>query len=145
MLKCVSELCTVYMLYPDISISLSLSLSVSISPPGAQHPGGHGLCCGPSPLRRLPGPPAAVQGLEARVEHPGDQHRGVPPPETSPLPQGLHPQQHHGEDTNKHTHTHYILIILSVGRHQSLKVLEKVFESWIKNLKKLKIVSVAST
>lgn len=69
-------------------------ISVYVCPPptGAQHPSGHGLRRGPSPLRCLPGSPAAVQGLEACVEHPGHQHRRVPAPQTCPLPQGLHPQ-----------------------------------------------------
>lgn len=98
----------IYVYNPHVCVCLSLSFSLSPPPPplfvcplppGAQHPSGHGLRRGPPPLRSLPGSFAAVQGLETCVEYPGHQHWRVPPPQTGPLPQGLHPQQHHGEET----------------------------------------------
>jgi len=72
------------------------------APPGARRPGGHGLRRGAAPLRRVPGAPAAVRGVAPRVEHPGDEHRGVPSPEAGALQEGLQPQRHHGEQRDPH-------------------------------------------
>lgn len=65
--------------------------------PGARHPHRHGVRGGAPPLGRVPRARAAVRGLEAGVEHPRDQHGGVPPPEAGPPPPRLHPRRHHGE------------------------------------------------
>lgn len=67
-------------------INLIFRVFARLLSPEPQHPGGYGLRCGPSPLGCLPGPPAAVWGLETCVEHSGHQHWRVPPPQTCPLP-----------------------------------------------------------
>ena len=64
---------------------------------GARHSDGRWLRGGPAPLGRLPGTQPAIHSLEEGLGHQNHQHGGVPAPEARAAPQGLHPQQHHGE------------------------------------------------
>lgn len=78
--KCaVAPICTVRVVH-------QIHVRLHLTPPGAQHPSEHGLCCGPSSLGRLPSSSTAVQDLEKGVEHPGHQYWRVPPPQTRTIP-----------------------------------------------------------
>lgn len=86
--------CTTSNAYPEACYFWPLMSCVCCSLSGAWHSHKHGLCGGSPSLWSVSHPFAAVRGLEESMGHQSDQYRGVSPPQTRTLSQGLCTQWH---------------------------------------------------
>lgn len=93
------KLCTISGSYAEAHYFWVLMSCFCCSLSGAWHSHKHGLCGGSPSLWSVSHPFAAVRGLEESVGHQSDQYRGVSPPQTRTLPQGLHTQWHQCKNT----------------------------------------------